>query len=82
MSKQKFFKPGDRVTYTPQYGMTSIGIVKDDPGGHIVFVVYNCSGRWDEYERYTASATNRGQLTEGWPEPEGFKFNDKKASKK
>lgn len=62
------FKPGDKVTYCPKYGMreSGHGIVKSVQSTEYVFVVYNCAGAWEHYESYTAARTNVSDLKLGW----------------
>lgn len=60
-------KKGDKVRYSPGYGREEKGIIKnttDNPS--YFFVVYNCSGNWDNYENYTGVRTFIGDLKEGW----------------
>lgn len=53
------FKPGDFVAYTSGTGEKEIGRVKSvHPDPRKVFVVYKCGGNWDDFQNYTAAATD------------------------
>ena len=61
------FNPGDAVCFISKHGGFENGIVKSY--GHLigtVFVVYNCSGDWHNYENYTAALTPEDSLVSGW----------------
>lgn len=49
------------VWYVPASGDMEKGRVKSWRDDYI-FVVYKCDGKWDEYEQYTAAATNPKDL--------------------
>jgi len=65
-------KKGDKVHYQPDHykkdDRWENGLVKTIPTHRddAVFVVYNCGGRWDRYEEYTAALTNLRDLNMGW----------------
>lgn len=50
---------GKYVKYTPPFegGISETGRIKSW-NTKFVFVVYRCDNNWDEYEKYTAAATN------------------------
>ena len=54
---------GRWVLYTASYGDNEKGKLKSWNDKYI-FVVYKCAGRWDDYQNYTAAAT----------EPEDLRF--------
>jgi len=49
---------GAWVTYWPK---DEIGRIKRWAGS-LVYVVYNCDGDWDNYDKYTAAATHHKAL--------------------
>lgn len=59
-------KPGQKVTYAPDYGKEEKGIVKSLSNENYAFVVYHCGGNWKDYENYTAARTRIKDLKEGW----------------
>lgn len=59
-------KPGDSVTYTPEYGKHENGVVKSLSGDDHAFVVYHCNGEWHNYKDYTAARTSIKDLKKGW----------------
>ena len=67
-------KPSDVgrwVKYYPGVGEPEFGRIKSW-GPNVVFVVYKCDGKWDNYDEYTAAATWPGDL-EFCEKPEGEK---------
>ncbi len=52
---------GDWVWYRPTVGDWEKGRIKSW-GDKLVFVVYECAGKWTEYKNYTAAATEPGDL--------------------
>jgi poly(3-hydroxybutyrate) depolymerase len=62
------FEKGDKVNY----GGTENGIVLRVPPVYaskpnpLVWVVFHCSGDWDNYENYTGQATFKKDLKKGW----------------
>jgi hypothetical protein len=77
-------KPGDRVHFFTEELGHEDGIVKSvSPSAPIVFVVYNCGGKWWEYQDYTPEATHVEDLRPGWvaekledPEPYSSVMHD------
>ena len=73
-------KPGDKVTYVPDYmannpAMWEHGIIKrETPDGNGFFVVYNCGGNWEDYKSYTAASTNKRDLKNGWLDKESYEL--------
>jgi hypothetical protein len=57
---------GQKVTYDFGFAKEN-GIVKYVSDG-MVFVVYQCNGDWDNYQKYTGESTNPENLIEGWNE--------------
>ena len=62
---------GEKVTYFNR-DKVERGIVKKDSDTDNIFVVYSCNDDWDNYQKYTAAATNKKFLLLGW-------FNDEDA---
>lgn len=65
-------KPGDKVHYIDTYNITNavfecvhFGIVKDVRENGI-FVVFNCSGKWDKYWLYTGQLCSKDMVHPGW----------------
>ncbi len=64
-------KIGTKVHYIPFEGCDPSqyenGVIKShtDDLSH-VFVVYHCSGEWENYQNYTAARTRIDQLRPGW----------------
>ena len=59
---------GDKVSYVEKGGKSfQHGIVKSySDDCNKVFVVYNCNGEWDKYEKYGAQLTDIKNLKVGW----------------
>jgi len=62
---------GEKVHYQPaHYGPREWenGIIKEIRDGRMdgVWVVYNCGGDWENYEKYTSALTNLRDLKIGW----------------
>ncbi len=64
------FKKGDRVFYNPKFGAKENGIVKSVSETH-AFVVYKCSGNWEDYQNYTGVNTSLAELKSGWVDEKG-----------
>lgn len=57
------FKPGDKVTYIPEYGKPEPGIIKSQcPDKNYYFVVFHCNNDWDDYANYTGQRTHKKYL--------------------
>jgi len=54
-------EPGDKVNYEGREN----GVVKK-LGSNKVFVVFNCGGDWENFEKYTAAMCKPRQLKRGW----------------
>lgn len=64
---QEQLEVGMRVHYDNGHGKKEIGIVKSiHPSGDGAFVVYHCSGDWDNYGLYTGALTRAKDLVIGW----------------
>lgn len=63
-------KVGEKVCYIPphyaEHDMFENGIVKEIIDEESVRVVYNCGGDWENYQDYTAAATDIRMLEAGW----------------
>lgn len=70
MVNVKELKKGDKVHYMPEHykneGEFENGVVKSIAPNGGVFVVYNCGGKWDNFENYTAANTRPEDLFMGW----------------
>jgi hypothetical protein len=63
------FKAGDKVYYTTTGSQweTYNGIIKSiSARRNLAYVVYKCNNDWDNYQNYTAEATNMDKLKRGW----------------
>ena len=52
---------GRKVIYTDNIGQKEYGRIKSWTENW-VFVVYNCADDWDNYQNYTAAATDQNDL--------------------
>ena len=59
---------GDKVTYTAEAsGTVKKGIISSlHSGNAFIFVVYDCSEDWDNFNDYTGQLTLVSNLTKGW----------------
>jgi hypothetical protein len=60
---------GAKVHYQPEYygeDKWENGVVKELRAYDGVWVVYNCSGNWENYANYTAAKTHLKDLGLGW----------------
>jgi len=67
MKPESIIHVGDKVTYVGNNRLEH-GVVKSilpDLHGY-VYVVYHCGDNWDDYLKYTSSATRIADLEPGW----------------